>query len=126
MSATLKREATDSLQLLTNGTPKELAELQKRIAVPLGIIALALLAVPLARVSPRQGPYGNVFSAFIIYIVYENAQKISQGMLMSGKIPPWTAYAAIYGILLAMTLLLFLKNLGPRWLKHSLGFRRRR
>lgn len=126
MSATLKREATDSLQLLTNGTAKELAELQKRIAVPLGIIALALLAVPLARVSPRQGPYGNVFSAFIIYIVYENAQKISQGMLMSGKIPPWTAYAAIYGILLAMTLLLFLKNLGPRWLKHSLGFRRRR
>ena len=75
----------------------------------------------LPRVSPHQGPHGNVFSAFIIYIVYENAQKISQGMLMSEKIPAWASYAVIYGLLLLMTLFLFLKNLGPRWIKHFLG-----
>ncbi|MFN5746451.1 MAG: LPS export ABC transporter permease LptF [Methylococcaceae bacterium] len=122
-SATLKREAEDSLQLLRSRTPKELAELQKRLAVPLGVAALALLAVPLARVAPRQGPYGNVFSAFLIYVIYENAQKISQGMLMTGKIPAWAGYAGIYGLLLVMTFGLFLKNMGPRWIRHTLNIR---
>jgi lipopolysaccharide export system permease protein len=124
MSATLRREGTDSLTLLLSRTPKELAELQKRVAIPLGVLALALLAVPLARVSPRQGPYGSVFSAFIIYILYENSQKISQGMLMSGKIPAWASYTVIYGLLLLMTVFLFLKNLGPRWIRHALGMER--
>lgn len=125
MSATLRREGTASLELLAAGTPKELAELQKRIGIPLGVVALALLAVPLARVSPRQGPYASVFSAFIIYIVYENAQKISQGLVMSEKIAPWVAYAAIYGLLLLMTLVLFAKNLGLRWVRYQLHIGRR-
>ena len=120
VSATLRRESTDSLVLLLSQTPKELAEFQKRIAIPLGVVALALLAVPLARVSPRQGPYGNVFSAFLIYIIYENAQKISQGMVISETIPPWASYAGIYGLLLIMTMSLFLKNLGPRWIRHHI------
>ena len=122
-SDTLKREATPSLTLFNGGTPKELAELQKRIAIPLGVIALALLAVPLARLSPRQGPFGSIFTAFIIYIIYENVQKVSQGMLMAEKIKPWVGYSSIYGLLILMTFGLFLKNLGPRWIRHSL-FRR--
>ena len=126
VSAALKREATDTLQLLASRTPPELAELQKRVAIPLGVLALSVLAVPLARVAPRKGAYGNIFSAFLIYIIYENAQKISQGMLMTSKIPPWFSYAAIYGLLLLMTLTLLLKNLGPRWVKHALGLRTRR
>jgi hypothetical protein len=42
-------------------------------------------------------------------------------MLMSEKIPAWASYAVIYGLLLLMTLFLFLKNLGPRWIRHFLG-----
>ncbi len=114
-----KREAEDTLQLIENKTPRELAELQKRLAVPLGVGALALLAVPLARVAPRSGPYGSIFSAFMIYIIYENAQKITQGMLMTEKIPFWLAYTVIYGVLVLMTGGLLLKNLGPRWIKHA-------
>ncbi len=124
MSATLRREGTDSLTLFLSRTPRELAELQKRIAIPLGVLTLSLLAVPLARISPRQSPYGNVFSAFIIYILYENSQKISQGMLMSEKIPAWASYAVIYGLLLLMTIVLFLRHLGPRWIRHGLGLGR--
>jgi len=121
VSATLRRESTDSMALLLSQTPKELAEFQKRVGIPLGVLALTLLALPLARVSPRQGPYGNVFSAFLIYIIYENAQKISQGMVISEKIPPWASYAGIYGLLLLMTMALFLRNLGPRWMRRHLA-----
>jgi lipopolysaccharide export system permease protein len=117
-SAALKREAEDSLALWRQQTPRELAELQKRLAVPLGVTFLTLLAVPLARIAPRRGPYGNVFTAFLIYVIYENAQKISQGMLMTEKIPVWLSYSGIYALLLAVTLSLFLKNLGVRWIVH--------
>ena len=55
----------------------------------------------------------------MIYIIYENAQKITQGMLMTEKIPFWLAYTVIYGVLVLMTGGLLLKNLGPRWIKHA-------
>jgi lipopolysaccharide export system permease protein len=119
-SAALKREAADSLELWRGRSPKELAELQKRLSVPLGVAFLTLLAVPLARIAPRRGPYGNVFTAFLIYVIYENAQKISQGMLMEGKIPPWLGYVMIYGLLLCIIWALFLKNFGRRWIAHVL------
>ncbi|MGZ8216529.1 LPS export ABC transporter permease LptF [Methylomagnum sp.] len=117
-SAAQKREAEDTLALWTNRGPRELAELQKRLSIPLGVAALALLAVPLARIAPRRGPYGNVFTALLIYIIYENAQKISQGLLMTEKIPAHFSYLTIYGVLLFVTLALFLKNLGWRWAVH--------
>jgi lipopolysaccharide export system permease protein len=111
-----KREAEDTLTLWLKRSPRELAELQKRLAVPLGVAALALLAVPLARTAPRRGPYGNVFTALMIYIIYENTQKISQGMLMTERIPPWLGYTTIYGIIFLATLGLFLRQLGWRWI----------
>lgn len=120
VSDTVKREATPSLDLLKGSTPRELAELQKRLGIPLGVIALAVLAVPLARVAPRQGPFGSLFTAFIIYVVYENVQKISQGLLISEKLPAWTAYVLIYGLLGLMTLGLFLNNLGSRWIRYHM------
>jgi lipopolysaccharide export system permease protein len=119
-SESLKREAEDSLALWRGRSPKELAELQKRFSVPLGVAFLTLLAVPLARVAPRRGPYGNVFTAFLIYVIYENSQKISQGLLITGAIPPWFGYTAIYGSLLCLTWVLFLRNLGLRWIAHFL------
>lgn len=121
VSDALKREAMPTLALFTAGKPRELAELQKRIAIPLGVIALAILAVPLARISPRQGAYGAIFYAFIIYIVYENIQKVTQGMLVTGKIHAWVSYPLIYGTLTLITIALFLKNLGPRWIQHHWG-----
>jgi lipopolysaccharide export system permease protein len=115
-AAARKREAEDSVVLWRSQTPRELAELQKRLAIPLGVAFLTLLSVPLARMAPRSGVYGNVFTAFLIYIVYENAQKISQGLLMTGKLPFWHSYSGVYLALLLVTLLLFLRNLGFRWL----------
>jgi lipopolysaccharide export system permease protein len=119
----LKREAEPTVRLLRSKDPKELAELQKRLAVPLGVGFLALLAVPLARMAPRRGPYGNVFTAFLIYIVYENVLKISQGMLMTGKIPPGVGPAAVYGLLLLVTLALFFRQKGQAWVRSRLAGR---
>lgn len=117
-SAALKREGKTTAELIREWTPRELAELQKRLAVPLGLAFLSVMAVPLARVAPRRGPYGNVFTAFLIYVIYENAQKVTQGMLMTGKIPLWLSFTGIYAVLLAVILGLSLKSLGMRGFLH--------
>lgn len=113
--AALKREATDSAALWVLHTPRELAELQKRLAVPFGVLFLSFLAVPLAKIAPRSGVYGNVFTAFLIYVVYENAQKITQGLLMTEKISLWLSYSGVYVLLLAIAGILFVRNLGFGW-----------
>lgn len=67
-----------SQELVQSAQPRDIAEYQKRLAVPFGVLMLGLLAVPLSRLAPRAGVYGNLFAAFFIYIAYENMQRIMQ------------------------------------------------
>jgi len=78
-----------------------------------------MLAVPLSRVAPRAGAWGNVLKAFVIYVVYENVQKISQGLLMTGKIPLPLAYGGAHLIMAALAIALLIRNLGWRFLLES-------
>jgi lipopolysaccharide export system permease protein len=111
-----KRESTlPSAQLWNSKTPRELAELQRRLAVPLGVLMLGILAVPISRVAPRSGVYGNIVAAFLIYVVYFNLQNVSQGLLIKGKAPPWLAYSGVYIGLSALTAFYLLREMGLRW-----------
>jgi lipopolysaccharide export system permease protein len=114
------REGMDSLALFQSHNPRGLAELQKRLAIPFGILALGLLAVPLARVAPRAGAWGNILKAFLIYVAYENVQKISQGLLVTGKIPLPLAYGGAYLLIGLLTLTLLIRGFGWRWALASL------
>ena len=111
-----KRESTlPSQQLWKSKTPRELAELQRRLAVPFGVLMLGILAVPISRVAPRSGVYGNVVTAFLIYIVYENLQRLSQGLLISGKAPQWLAYSGVYLCMAGLILFSLIRAVGWRW-----------
>lgn len=65
-------------------SPRAISELQKRWSVPLALITFALLAVPISRVSPRAGMYGNLLTALLIYIVFENFMSLSHSWLVKG------------------------------------------
>lgn len=90
--------------LLENPSPSNMAELQWRIAVPLSAPLLALLAVPLSRVRPRQGRFGQLFTAVIFCIVYYNLLTISKRWVASGKLAPeiglWWVHALLFGLAL--------------------------
>lgn len=62
-------------------------ELQWRIAIPVVLAVLALLAVPLSYISPRQGRFGKVGYALLVYIVYLNLVVVTRAQLESGVIP---------------------------------------
>jgi lipopolysaccharide export system permease protein len=118
-SAAMKREAAPTEELWRSGRPPAMAELQRRFSVPLGILVLSLLAIPLARMTPRSGVYGNVAVAFLIYIVYENLQKVTQAMTIGKKIPFWLGYSGVYMVMAAVVAFFVVRTYGARWLWQS-------
>ncbi|KMT66401.1 LPS export ABC transporter permease LptF [Catenovulum maritimum] len=102
----LKIMAIPTLELLSRDDSAAQAELQWRISLPLAVIIVALIAVPLARVKPRQGKYAKLVPAFAIYLVYFLLLMAGRSALEDGKIPMklglWWIHAGalVYGIYL--------------------------
>lgn len=73
-----KAKSIPSGKLLQYEHPKAQAEYQWRLSTAITTLLLALLAVPLSRSKPRQGRYGRLLLAFVIYAAYYNVIGISQ------------------------------------------------
>lgn len=84
--------------------PSYLAELHWRLAAPIATLLLALLAIPLSRVNPRQGKYLYLLPAIIIYIFYINLLLFGRSWIenevISYRWGLWWAHAALGGIVL--------------------------
>jgi lipopolysaccharide export system permease protein len=62
-------------------------EFQRRVTLPFSALLFALLAVPLSRSNPREGRFARIFSAVLIYVIYNNLMNIAQSWLESGIMP---------------------------------------
>ncbi len=67
-----KSEMKTTAALLASGAPRDRAELAWRTAVPLMAVVLMVLAVPVARLRPRQGRFARMGLAVLAYFVYSN------------------------------------------------------
>lgn len=67
--------------------PKSAAELQWRLSIPLSVMLLAILAIPLSQVKPRQGRYVQLLVAILIYIVYVNLLFVARSWVEQKIIP---------------------------------------
>lgn len=78
---------------------EDLAELHIRIAAPVSVLLLALLAVPLSHLKPRQGRYSKIVFGIVIYLVYTNLLAVGQAWIGKGQLPPalglWWAHALV-------------------------------
>lgn len=63
------------------------AQFHSRLAPPLLALAFALLAVPLARSSPRQARYGRILTGFLVYLLGMNMMSLGTDWLGSGRLP---------------------------------------
>lgn len=109
------RDAMSTAQLWVSGRTKDLSELQRRFAIPMGVIVLSLLAVPLAQLAPRGGVYGNITVAFLIYFSYENIQKFNQSWILTGEISPIAGFSWVYLLMLLVLSVLVVKFYGSDW-----------
>lgn len=84
-----EEQATGNLALWADGGPAALAELQWRISLVLLIPILTLLAVPLSKVSPREGQFARLVPAILLYILYFGLLLVSRDKLAEGDLSPW-------------------------------------
>jgi lipopolysaccharide export system permease protein len=67
-----REEMKSTPALLGSDVPRDRAELAWRTAVPIMALALMVLAVPIARLRPRQGRFTRVGLAVLAYFLYSN------------------------------------------------------
>ena len=101
-------EARSTASLLSSHEPAERAELHWRISMPIMCIVLALLAVPLSRLRPRQGRYARVWIAVVIFFVYYSLASAGKTWIARGTVPEvlglWWTHAAVALLALAVIL----------------------
>jgi len=85
----LKDYQKSTLILLRAGAVTDLAELQARLSAPIVIVVLALLAVPLSRLRPRQGRYARAAHFILAYLVYLLLLQSAQSWMIRGVTPGW-------------------------------------
>lgn len=73
-------------QLLANTTPAGKAELHWRITLVLAVPLMALIAVPMSRVNPRQGRFANILPALLLYLIYFLLQSSLKSAGAAGKL----------------------------------------
>ena len=115
-AATLGKESVASDTLASSGQATDIAELQRRLSIPMGIMLLSFIAVPLAQMSPRGGVYGNMLVGFLIYFSYGNLIRVSQSWVMNQTIPAWLGVFGVNTLLLLIGSVLLARLYGWQWL----------
>lgn len=98
----LGRDSRTTTALLQSDSPRDKAELQRRLSLPIMVVMLTLLAVPLARVSPRQGRYGRLVVAILCYLLYSNLLAASGVWVSAGQIPLTVGVWWVHLVVLAL------------------------
>ena len=80
-------EAQPTAQLMASSDLAAIAEWQWRIAAPVMVLVLAMLAVPLARLRPRQGRYARIWLGVVLYFVYFSLISAARVWIEKGVIP---------------------------------------
>ncbi len=87
--ASTKRATTPTLDLLKSSDIADRVELEHRIAAPLAIFTLAVMAVPLVDISPRQRTSGRIVLALLAYFSFFNLQRLAESWLETATTPAW-------------------------------------
>lgn len=85
----VRESAMPSKDLINTNVRDEQAELQWRLTIALSSIVLAMLALIIAKVKPRQGKYAKALPAIITAIVYINVLIFARGLYEDTSIPFW-------------------------------------
>ena len=99
-----EREAVPTRELIGSDEPRYQAELQWRLSIPLLVFIVTLLAVPLARVNPRQGRFLKLLPAILLYMAYLTMLISVRGALEKGKIPIALGMWWVHGLFLLIGL----------------------
>lgn len=93
-------KSTSTFELLRNLGAEQWAALHWRLAAPLSIPLICLLAVPLSRTQPRQGKFARLLPSILIYLIYVLLMMYSRKLIETGRIPSLLGFWWIHAGLL--------------------------
>ena len=105
----LKAEMKPTAELLTSSDTKDLAELHWRIATPVSALVLMALAIPLARLRPRQGRFGKMGIAILAYFIYQQSLVAARTWIENGVMPEFLGLWWVHAIALVAAAFLLIR-----------------
>ncbi len=114
-----KRSTMPSLELLASPELPDRAELEHRLAAPLAILVLTIVAIPLVALSPRQRSSGRLSLAFLAYFSFFNLQRLAENWLATGVTPVWLTSFWYQAVILCVVYLVLLPE--SLWLKRLIA-----
>ena len=106
-AARVRPRALATTALLSDGSAEALAEFHWRLAMALLTPVLALLAVPLAKVEPRQGRYNRLLPALALCFAYLIALSAARAALEKGSLPLALGLWWLHGLFLLVAASLY-------------------
>ncbi len=101
-----KTDAIGTWALLGSDDPELQATLQWRLSIPLLVLVVTLLAVPLSRANNRQGRFGKLLPAIVLYFTYLVSLNAMRGAIESGAVPVSVTMLPVHFVYLSLALVL--------------------
>lgn len=105
-------EAQPTRMLLSQTSAASRAELHWRLSAPISAMVLVLLALPLSRTTPRQGRYGKLALAILIYIVYSNMLGAARVWVEQERLPAGLGLWWVHALVLLLACYLLFRSFG--------------
>ncbi|MBL4607920.1 MAG: LptF/LptG family permease, partial [Pseudomonadales bacterium] len=103
-----KLKSRSSTSLFGSTELKEKAELQWRLSMPVLVFIVAMMAIPLSKVNPRQGRFLKLIPSIMLYLTYVLLLVTSQKWVEKGEISPLLGLWWVHGLFFVIALLMLL------------------
>lgn len=109
------RATRHTAQLYSSSDISDRVEFWERIAYPISVITLMLIAIPLSRSMPRQGFHGRLILAFLVYFSFLNMHAIAISWMRKQIIEEWLGIWLVQAVLLSIAALVMIVD--SNWIK---------
>jgi lipopolysaccharide export system permease protein len=106
-------EVKATSELFGSSDPADIAELEARMSAPLMVLVLMILAVPLARLRPRQGRFGKLGIGILVYFMYALLLDAARTWIENGTLPASVGLWWVHAIAVALGLWLLARENPP-------------
>ncbi|EPK7282922.1 TPA: LPS export ABC transporter permease LptF [Citrobacter farmeri] len=111
----VKRKAKSFAALSRSADPADAAELQWRESRGISALLMALLAIPLSRVRPRQGRFSTLIPLTLLFVIIFYGGNICRSLVANGALPVTPGLWLVPLLMLAGLFLLLIRDGTLQW-----------